>query len=455
MKFIHKQSLIPCIIVSFLVGCATTELPKDNSAYAVLARSQEAPSMIQNKWWHAYQDENLNKLIEYALSHNSDLAKSALTMQKAMYQANLKQLDIYPTLAGGLGASTNRDLYQKDSFSDHRSFNGEMSLNYEVDLWNRLGDLKDAAAYEFKASYFDKENTRLTLINSVIDVYFNLVYLNSVVASLDDSLANHRKIETIMRDKLKSGQISPLELLQATQAVKETQNQRLSYKTQMKDNEQLLKNLLNISSFNGMNLKYPSLLSVKSVKINLNQPIDILVARPDVQASEFRVRKAYRSFEAEKKSFYPSITIQSVLSSNNKNIGSTFSSSAILGSISINLPFLDWNRIKTNVNISKVEYEQAYLDLEKSMNTAINEVAYYYSAYTTSKSALNTSKSKYRDSISISQIYFSQYQAGQSEFKDYLESQNTAQNAKLTILSDQYQLIKYENMLIKSMAGKI
>lgn len=51
------------------------------------------------------------------------------------------------------------------------------------------------------------------------------------------------------------------------------------------------------------------------------------------------------------------------------------------GNIKINLPFLQWNTLRWDVKTSEAEFEEAKLDLENAVNTALNEVDAQYFGY--------------------------------------------------------------------------
>lgn len=455
MKRIFKIAL-PFLTLLLFYGCAGVQYQDDPLPVQLNYTEDVAANYIADaNWWRAYNDIQLNLLVEKALTNNIDLAQSALTMQRAMYQANLSELDLFPTLAGETGASTGRDLYRHDTFSDNRNFSGELSLKYELDLWGKLRNYADADAFEFQATYFDMESVRLALINSVVDVYFNLAYLNGAVNATADSLTNYRQMQTITNAKYTGGKTDVLESLQILQTIKNYENDLLTYQTQIKDNEQVLRNLLNLKPNDRLEIHYPDMLTVMPLAVDLDVPLAVLANRPDLKASELRLQKAFKNLEAQNKSWYPSVTLKTVISSSDDNLGNTLDFPVILGSVSISLPFLSWNTVQTNINISQTDYESARLDFESAINTALNEVAYYYAAYVNSAAVLSNTRTKYVADIQIMELYDNRYNSGKVEFKDLLDSMNTVNSSQLALLSENYQLIKYENMIYKAMAGRV
>ena len=60
----------------------------------------------------------------------------------------------------------------------------------------------------------------------------------------------------------------------------------------------------------------------------------------------------------------------------------------------------------------------------------------------------------YQNSVKITAYYQQRYQVGKSEFKDYLEAIYTENALRQNLISQKYQIIKYENYVYKAMAGK-
>lgn len=409
---------------------------------------------VDSEWWKAHNDGELNRVVDLALTNNIDLAQSALTMQKAMYQANLSELDLFPTLSSSGLASASRATYRSDEFSNNRSFSGELGLSYELDLWGKIRDNADASAFTYKATIYDLESTRLALINSVVDVYYNLAYLHAAVTATEENLTNYRQMEGIVNAKYTNGKTDALESLQMSQTIITYENDLVDYRTQIKDNEQTLRNLLNLKPEDALNVNWPDMLAVTPLEVDLDVPMAVLAERPDLKASEAYLSSAFKSLEAQNKSWYPTVSLKTALSSDADKIENTLDFPILMGSVSVNLPFLSWNTVKNNIKISETDYESARLNFESAINTALNEVAYYYYAYSNSRQLFANTSEKYDADVKIQALYDSRHQNGKVELKDLLDSINTVNSSRISLINENYQLIKYENMLYKTLAGR-
>jgi len=449
-----KNNITFLTILLLTFGCVSTKYePIDLSDELNYNREEISKKyIVDNEWWKAYNNKDLNNLVELALKNNIDYIKTALNVNKELYRLNLAKADLFPTLNGGLDISSNKDIYTGDNFSN--SFSGEIGISYEIDLYGKIRDAKNAQEFEYKATVMDRESAKLALINSVVDLYYNMLYLNNSITATESSLKNYTEIYALIKDKYDNGSIDSLELLEAKQSVVSAKNDLLALKTQYKEIERSLRSLLNIKPSDKLNINFIDILEVKNIGADLDVPLTVLAERPDLKASQYRLERAFKELKAEEKSWYPSISIKGILGSSSNKVDETFDYGNILGNISISLPFLDWNRVRNNIKISEIDYQIELFDFKNNLNNALNEVAYYYVNYSNSESIFKNSEKKFSDSLKITNYYKERYNGGKIEFKDYLEALNTQNNLKIDLIRNKYQYLKYEGMVYKAMAGR-
>lgn len=408
--------------------------------------------IANNKWWKEYNNEELNNLIDLALKNNPDYIKAGLNVNTQLYKLRSSKTSLFPTLSGDLGASSSRNIFEHDEFAN--SFSGEFGISYEIDLYGKIRNSVSAQEFEYQATIMDRESAKLSLINNVIDLYYNIVYLKDSISIKENTLNNYQKILEITQAKYEGGSIDNYELLQVQQNVKTAENDLITLNTTLAENEQTLRNLLNLKPEETLNIKNYDLISMKNIGVNLDIPVSVLSNRPDLQASQYRLEKAFKNLKAEEKSWYPSISINGAIGSSAEKVRNTFEFPFILGSVAINLPFLDWNNVWSNVKISEIEYQTALVDFKDSINLAVNEVAYYYTAYNDAESIYNNSAKKYVDSEDMMKYYQDRYDLGKVELKDLLTQINSTNSSKIELIQNKYQYIKYENLIYKAMNGK-
>lgn len=407
---------------------------------------------IKTDWWKDYNDEQLNSLISLALKNNIDLTQSAITSNIALYNANLIGADLLPTFSSSLGASTQKNI--KNGSGSIRSFNGSVGISYELDLWKKLSDSKDAKEWEYNATIEDVEDAKLALINNIIDGYFKLKYLKESKNITQESINNYQKILDISNKKFNVGIIGNLDVLQAEQSVQNSLNNMNNIELQIKEIEITLKNLINFQPNQSLFISKTSIFDIPLQKVDINIPVSTIANRPDLRASEYRLMESFKDKQVVEKNIYPDITIGSTLNSSGNKINSTFNIPIASANISINLPFLDWNRIKWNSEISQEQFESRKLDFIKNITLALNEIDNYYYNYSKNVDAYSIAKKQYDISSKITKNYEDKYKAGIVEISDWLNALQTEYSAKQTLIEERYTLLSGENNVYKSMAGK-
>lgn len=450
-----KKKIIILIALGVILGSCSNlkkdyqKIDSEIKTYKELSKNYD----IDSKWWESYGDEQLNNLIELGLKNNSNLAKAAININKALYQAKIIGSDLVPEFSGNLGSSASKNIESGgNSNIDH---SGSFNISYEVDLWQRLRDMKDAQEWEYKATIEDYEKTKLTLINSIIDSYFSIIYLENYIEINKSMSKNYLDIEKIVDNKLRYGTADILDKKQAEREVIRSNNTLISYEKDKKEQESLLRNLLNLKPDDELKIEYRDILEVKNLGVNLDVPLNIVASRPDIKAYEYRLKNAFKDAVASEKQLYPNITISSALSSSSDKFNNTLKTPVALGSVSINLPFLNWNEIKWNIKISRAEYEEAKLNFQQGIVTALNEIDYNYFLYVKEQENYINLKNinEYDNEIAIN--YERKYENGKVELRDWLLSLNDEASSRLNIINSKYQLIKIENTIYQSIGGMI
>ena len=403
---------------------------------------------IDKEWWKEYNNSELNNIMNIALKNNSDLKKAAINVNKALYQANLLGADLVPSFSSSLGSSASKNI--KTGGSSTIKHSASISLNYEIDLWRKLSNAKNAQEWEYEATTEDLEAAKLSLINNVVNTYFNIVYLNDAISILNDKIEQYEKINTVMKNKYQYGVNSELEYLQSEQSLTNLKNTLLTYQNEKAEQEQTLRDLLNLKPEENIEIKAKNLLSIKDIGVNLDVPI----SRPDVKAYEYRLSKAFKDVKATQAKLYPSVTIQSTLSSSGNKVDNALSVPIGLASINISLPFLNWNTLKWNIKIDEASYESARVDFEKSIVSSLNEIDTYYKSYQKANSSYALQEKNLKSQKEITKHYKNRYDNGNVEFKSWLEALVNEKDSELNLLKAKFDIIQAENKIYQAMGGK-
>lgn len=444
-------------------ACSSTNMSQDGTIEQAKETYQQYEDVtkqfsINEQWWRGYNDAQLNALVDQALQNNLDLAKSAIAVNKALYNANLVGANLVPTFSGsgstsaskGVGSTSNNVSTGVSTISNTASFN----LSYTIDLWKRLADTASAAEWEHKATIEDLKSTRLSLINSVVATYYQIAYYRDAIAVTEKTIKNYEEISRILRNKLAAGAIDSLAVEQAQQSTLNARNSVVALRANLNTAEKTMRNLLNLKPNQPIAARYPSILSVKLQGVDTNVPVSAIANRPDVTARLQRLQSAFKTLTATEKSWFPTLTLGASLSSSATKVANIGDNPVGSGVFSFDLPFLDWNRVQNNVKISETDYVTARMNYEQTITSALNEIDNYYYAYKQSRSSLGLLQQTYEKDKKISAYYKNRYNQGVSEFREWISAMNTELNSQLSILNQKYTILTNENLVYQAMAGK-
>ncbi len=458
-----KLSKLSFAIVLGLALSACSNMSNDGSLQRVEATHQQYVDItkqfsINEQWWQGYNDSQLNSLVEQAMQNNLDLAKSAIAVNRALYNANLVGANLVPTFSGsgstraskGVGSHTNNVSTGTSTITNTATF----SLSYTIDLWRRLADSASAAEWTHKATQEDLKATRLSIINSVVATYYQIAYYRDAIAVTEKTIKNYEEIAKLLNNRFAAGAIDRIAVDQARQSTLNARNSVIKLRSNLNTAERTLRNLLNLKPNQALPTQYPSILNVKEQGVDINVPVSVIANRPDVTGKLYSLQSAFKTLTATEKSWFPTLTLGASLSDNSAKIGNIGSNPVGAGSLGLDLPFLDWNRVKNNVKISETDYMTARMNYEQTVTSALNEIDNYYYAYTQSRSGLATLQQAYEHDRQISTYYRNRYNAGASEFREWIAAMNTELNSQLAILNQKYTILVNENLVYQAMAGK-
>ena len=442
---------ISIILAAFLLGgCAVTQI-NENYEQILLKEDASADIKINRKWWTGYGEARLNELIELALKNNIDLAKSAIAVNKALAQAGVLQADLVPSFNANLGAETGKNIKTGGSWSE--SYKSGISLSYEIDLWRKLANSADAAMWEANATKYDLQAARLALINSVVDVYFEAKYQKESINLYEKTLKNYEELEAIIKAKFELGKEEELSLKQVKSSVISAKNRILNASKSLDAAEKTLRNLLNVRPEFELNLS-GNLSDISPQGVNLNVPLYVIGARPDLQAAISRIKEALLGVKVSQKNFYPSITVGAGLSGSGDSASEGLKLNFLSGNIAINLPFLNYSKLKSKLKISELEFETMKLNYAQTLTTALNEIDASYKNLQKDEAVLRNLNENLRNLSSISDIYKLKYDYGKTELKNYLEAQNSLLEGRIGVLAQKYKILQDEIGIYKAAAGK-
>ncbi|EAH8850148.1 TolC family protein [Campylobacter lari] len=395
-------------------------------------------------WWEKYNNQDLNNILKAIIDNNKDLNVARVNFLSTLARYKLLNLDLYPTLSGNLGVNIRKNL---NNGAEMHSFSNGIMLNYELDIYGKISDQVASSEFLAKASEYELRSLELDTINLAINSIFELIYFNDVDRLLNNHLKNLEQMLEIYTTKFDYGKVEYIDLLNIKKSLLNTkqniitnlQNKDLTLKNIKnllgKDDERLINKILNYT-----------LEDFYLQKINFDIELKMLAYRPQVQAKLNQLMASYKDYASVQKSILPSIKILGNLDGSDKNFDESFKFLILGGNVVIDLPFLDFYRVRQNVKISEFTYQARLYEYKDALQRAIHEFKLCYENDKYYNDLLNLVKDINTNQAKITQLYFEKYELGRNELKDYLDADALLINSLQELSRAKLSLLKNINL---------
>lgn len=448
------------ILSGSLVGCAAVvKTPYEQPAVNIPNNFQNSKAISQqvhadvyaDQWWTLFGDAQLNQLVSQVLASNTDLAVAGINLQQARLQAGLAANQQGPRVSSSVSAGHSIDLNSGDNSSRGLSLSGGVS--YELDLFGKLARQTEASRWEALATEQDLQSTAQSLVATTANLYWQLGYLNERLTVAQQNLSSTQKIYELVRTQYRAGAVSGLDLTSAEQSV-QSQRSTLSQIEQQKVETRTALAVLMHQPVQQLNIQEPSRLPrIALPTIAAGLPADLLSRRPDLEASELRLRKALANKDATKAGYYPSINLTGNLGSSSTSLTNLLQNPALTLGASLSLPFLQYNDMKKDLAISDLDYEKSIIQYRQTLYQAFADVENALSARTELNQQVALQERNVQLAEKTERLTEVRYRNGAIALKNLLDAQETTRNARLSLIQTKQSQYNAYVTLMQSLGG--
>ena len=442
------------LAVMLLSGCAaqirtTYQTPAIALPSALPHATAQGSAIIADRWWTQLGDARLTRLIDDALAQNNDLAAAALRVQQARLQAGLTATNQLPQFGASANINQSRTLGESGT-SRSQSLSG--SVNYQLDLFGKLARQTDAAQWEANATEQDRQAAALSLIGTVSSLYWQIGYLNQRIDSAQLSLSNSQKLQQLVQVQYRNGAVSGLDTAQAEQAVASQQSSLAQLEQQRVEAQNALAILFNQSPQQMADLpnKLPPL-SLPTVQAGL--PADLLARRPDLRASELRLRKVLATRDATQASYYPSISLTGSLGTSSTNLSDILKNPVLALGAGVSLPFLNQAAMQRDIAIADSQYAEAIVNFRQTLYSALADVDNALSNQQQLQAQINAQQATLNAAQRSERLYRIQYDNGAVALKFVLDAQESRRQAENALAQIQLNQLNNRVTLYQALGG--
>lgn len=457
------QKILAVTVISICLigigGCKTApQRHADDVGAAIPAQwnaSNQRPQPAPGHWVETFGDPNLSALVQNGLAENYELKAAAARVKAAIAQARIDGAARWPQLflIPGYQYAQIRDAgFGSSRFS---VFEALFGLSWELDVWGRINDFKQAAIKEADATAADFYGARLSLAARMAQSYFELAEGRLQSAVAEQSVKDRRIIVDLVRGRFARGLTKALDVRLALTDLANAEAQLTESRNQIQITTRRLEVLLG---------RYPSgelttalELPEPPASIPAGLPSELLERRPDLVAAFDRLHAADSRLQSTRKLLLPRIVLTAAGGVRSAALTDLVDPRALAWNVIIGLaqPIFTGGRIQGEIRLNQAHTEQA-LNLYK--NTALNafrEVEQVLAADEWLREQEKALRNAVEQTEASRKLAVYSYQHGFIEILTLLDSYRSTLNAQSAHLSVRRQLLSNRINLYLALGGGI
>ena len=425
------------------------------SQFRGVSAEQQVESFGDQKWWDAFQDEELRSLIQTALQQNYDLRIAATRILEAQALLGITRADQLPTVTANASAARERlpeSLAGPAVVTSAYQVGG--SLNWELDFWGKFRRATESARANLLAQEWAQRQVVSSLVSDIVASYFQLRELDleleisrQTLSSRDDSL----RLTKILADR---GATSMLDVRQAEQLVFAASAAIPALEDRIEEQENFISILI---GKNPESIPRGKALvdQPHALEVPAGLPSTLLERRPDILQAEQQLVAANAQIGAAKAEYFPQISLTAAGGFQSAALANLFSGPAGAWAFAGSLvqPVFEGGRIRNKVKFAEARTEEASLFYQQTVQQAFKDVSDALVRYQKSQQVRVQLEGLTNSAEEAMRLSNMRYQGGRASYLEVLDSDTRYFTAQISLA--QAQLAELESLveIYRSLGG--
>lgn len=383
------------IIVLFLSSCVPVSRLDQNSAFlppinidsSVTDAAQESYFKLgewpEAAWWQCFNDENLTSLMSLALEHNPSIEAVKQKVEVAKQVVVQKKSSLFPAIF--LDAQENWGRISKNGLYHalnpalalpYNLLDLNLSFTYEFDFWGKNRNLFQAALGFERSQKAETKQVELMITTALAQAYFALktnLKRKELLKELYNLQDKEVKLVNLLNQNAMSSKIEPATFVESLEEI----DKRL-----ISIEEEVIANihLVNFLTGRGPNEQIELSSQLQELPNSIDLPNELssqlLVRRPDLMASIWRVQALAREANAAVADFFPRVNLLGLLGLESIGYKNLFDWVSRQGWLipTIHLPIFNAKSIRARFKMKKAELQEAIYNYNHLFLRSLQEV---------------------------------------------------------------------------------
>lgn len=418
-----------CFCLLLQAGCMVGPdyKPQEPNAPAEWAGTQNtaSPDTMLLAWWTEFNDANLTSLIERAMKSNLDLQLAEERIREARAASGVVSSGFWPTV--NIGGSASRNRIGVPEVRKSNLFQAGLDAAWELDIFGGTRRSIEAAEAEVSASIEDRRDVLVTLISEVANNYTQLRGFQQEIIIAWNNLKTQQDNARVVRKRYEGGFVSALDVANADAQMATTMSQIPVLETSAQQT------IYNIAVLLGQQpaslleeLSPASSIPITPPEVPAGLPSEMLRRRPDIRRAEAQIHSATARIGVATADLFPKFNLAGSITMSADKPGDLRwdQRSWSYGSLA-SWEIFNAGRVSSNIEVQKALQQQAVLNYQKAVLTAIQDVENALIAYVKEQEhhkSLIDAVTANRKAVELStQLYVE----GQTDFISVLDAQRS------------------------------
>jgi len=472
---LNNKNIIAVMICSSIIWCsckapAIIQDPEQRALPSSYSNSQDTVNTAAIQWKDFFADKYLTTLIDTALRNNQELLITLQEIEIARNDIRVRQGKLLPTVVGGGGIGVDKvGRYTSQGAGDASTdikpgkevpewltdYRIGAYANWEVDIWKKLRNSKEAAVTRWLATREGKNFVVTNLIAEIANAYYELLALDNQLEIVRQTIQLQQNALDVVKVQKQAARTTELGVKKFEAEVLNSQSLEFDILQKIKERENEINFLLG---------RYPQPIERdKSTFLNLiprqvqtGIPSQLLRNRPDIKQAELELTAAQLDVKVARAEFYPSFEISSAVGFNafKPDYLIKFPESMIFSLVGdMAGPLINKNAIKAEFNNANAMQLQALYNYERTILNGYIEVATQMSNISNLEQAYNL-KTKQVDALTQSiDISNDLFKSARADYFEVLMTQRDALESKLELIETKLHQFNAVTNIYRALGG--
>jgi NodT family efflux transporter outer membrane factor (OMF) lipoprotein len=420
--------------------------------------------------WRAYfKDPNLEALIDSALQNNQELNILLQEIQVSQNEVLEREGEYLPfvRLGAGMGAEKPGRYTRAGAVEEQLDIEPEKAFpeplgdfqlgavaTWEVDIWRKLRNAKDAAQLRYLAATEGRNFLVTNLVAEIADSYYELLALDNLLNIVNNNLVLQQEALNKVRLQKENARATQLAVNRFEAQLLNTRNLQYAIRQQITEAE---------NRINFLAGRYPSkvprdpeaFMKIPLDSIQAGIPAELLTNRPDIRQAEYELAAANLDVDVARADFYPSLDITAGLGFQAFNPRFLASPESIVFNLAGDLmaPLINKKAIQARYNMATAKQIQAVFAYEQTVLAAYTELLNQLSKLDNYSKSFDT-KSAEVDILNQSvRIANSLYRNARADYVEVLLTQEEVLDAKMELMETKLEQLHAKVAIYRTLGG--